>query len=82
MSGTLVKVFCWCWRPARVLIVGPVVVCCTAGVLAAESNGTPWLVISSNRLETVRQAFYALPRPLVEGWQTRDTTGTGMVLRI
>ena len=39
---------------------------CSAG----DASLAPWLVVSSNRLDAIRQDFYALPRPLFLGWQS------------
>jgi hypothetical protein len=40
----------------------------------------PWLVVSSNRLNTIRQEFYALPRPIVDHWQTVTQRGPALFL--
>jgi len=42
---------------------------------ATDTNLMPWLVISSNRLATIQQEFYALPRPIVDSWQTVTQRG-------
>ena len=48
---------------------------CRSVVFATDTNLMPWLVISSNRLATVQQDFYALPRPVIVGWQTVTQRG-------
>jgi hypothetical protein len=45
---------------------------------ATETNLIPWHVVSSNRLTEIRQEFYALPRPVIEGWQTVTQRGSVM----
>ena len=47
-------------------------------VWATETNLIPWHVVSSNRLSEIRQEFYALPRPVIEGWQTVTQRGSVM----
>jgi hypothetical protein len=53
-----------------VLVMGWLVFC-----RATETNLTPWYVVSSNRLTEIRQEFYALPRPVIERWQTVTQRG-------
>jgi len=50
-----------------------------AGSIASSGpNLLPWLVVSSNRLESIRQDFYALPRPLFQGWESVTQRGPVM----
>jgi hypothetical protein len=61
---------------------GFITVLCVMGLLvfsrATETNLIPWHVVSSNRLTEIRQEFYALPRPVIEGWQTVTQRGPVM----
>ena len=44
--------------------------------LATDAYPVPWLVVSSNRLDSIRQDFYALPRPALPRMARCDPTWT------
>ena len=51
---------------------------CSFSGQATETILIPWHVVSSNRLTEIRQEFYVLPRPVIQGWQTVTQRGSVM----